>query len=204
MMKNENKQGKILTGNVLTKDLVTAMFESIKRNKTVGGLLLTEQDLTDVFYTIWTINSTPAMEAKIEGTDISIDGYQVPKCLESLYVGPVSLTGTKDEIELLDWVISDEVEGRVLTKREMFDITQSLYSSQRKEAAFVDVNHSVITPISNFKTRLANQTSVCVNFSTGAFPIITRYDFVKQRFMGMDKSLAIDEFIIDVINKIKN
>lgn len=204
MTKNENKQGELLTGNILTKDLVTTMFESIKRNKTVGGLSLTEQDLTDVFYTIWTINSTPAIEAKIEGTEISIDGYLVPKCLESLYVGPVSLTGTKDEVELLDWVISDEVEGRVLTKREMSDITQSLYSSQRKEAAFIDVNHSVITPISNFKTRLANQTSVCVNFSTGAFPIVTKYDFVKQRFMGMDKSLAIDEFIIDVINKIKN
>lgn len=204
MTKNENKQDQILKGNVLTKDLVTAMFESIKRNKTVGGLLLTEQDLTDVFYTIWTINSTPAMETKIKGTEILIDGYQVPKCLENLYVGPVSLTGTKDEIELLDWVISDEIEGRVLTKREMFDITQALYSSQRKEAAFIDVNHSVITPISNFKTRLANQTFVCINFSTGAFPIITRYDFVKQRFMGMDRSLAIDEFIIDVINKIKN
>jgi hypothetical protein len=203
-MENKSKQDQILTGNVLTKDLVATMFESIKRNKTTGGLSLTEQDLTDVFYTIWAINSTPAMETKIKGTEVLIDGYKIPKCLESLYVGPVSLTGTKDEIELLDWVISDEVKGRVLTKREMLDIAQSLYSSQRKEAAFIDVNHSVITPISNFKTRLADQTSVCINFSNGAFPIVAKYDFVKPRFMGMDKSLAIDEFIVDVINRIKN
>lgn len=207
MMENNNEEKileeKVLTGNILTQDLINSVFDSVYRNKTVGGITLTKQDLTNVLYTIWTINSLEETDSTIGETNVQLEGYQIPKCFESLYVGPVTLTGTKDERKLLKWVVADDINGEVLTKRQMLDISQSLYSTQRKESVLIEVDNTNLQSVALFKPRFCVGSNVCVNFSVGEYPLEIDVDFLNPRFLGMDKSLAIDEFIVDVINKIK-
>lgn len=194
-----------MTKNVLNQQFITKLWTSLEKRKSVSKMTVNSSELTNVLYTIWKINQLETDETMIDGS-VSIEGYLVPAFLKKLVFPRITLTGSNSEQALVQFEIDETIKGKVLSKREMLDITEAIYGTQRKPGVSEQVWELINTPrsISDYRTQLTvDETSVSNTFEVGLYPLNTVYTFIKEKYSGMDVTDAIDDFIINIVNEIR-
>lgn len=194
--------------NKLTTRFIKQVYGFLHSTKTISRLNFSENELADVFYTIWTINELSSYDTHIS-PDVQIAGYQIPDCFKGLVLPQISLGGRQCDTRLVRFSIDDEVKEtykdiKVLKYIDMIGITEAIYGSRKLQGKYILLSPIIANPkpIGEFIGRLAmNEDHVSTYFVEGQYPLIsTLSGIVEPRYGGMSVQDAVEAYIVHTLH----
>lgn len=190
-----------MTENVLTKDFVKSIYETLESRKSISRLNFGLDDLTNVLTTIWVINDLELYSTQID-EGVAIEGYEIPAVFSGMVFPFISLTGSRTDERLVKFSIQEDLGGKVLTKLEMLDVAAGIYGSQRQGPVTKDISDTTKLgrSLSDYHEYLTStEENVSSFFKVGNFPIHpVSHIFIKSIHSGMDVTNAIEEYLIGI------
>lgn len=192
----------VVTKNILTNEVVDAIYDAIFEAKGFNGVSYTKDDVGELLSAIYDLNALDPEETMFRGTHV--DDWKFPEATKLMIFGRVTLTGSDKTVTEVFW--EDQTDYEKVGATKILKIAKMLYSSMKKEPKFTPITLEVRGRRAledTLEYLVMNQDYVTSFFKDGNFPIVAARPTYQSLYLGTSLELSFESFLTKLIATFK-